>query len=106
MIAQLHMARECSQIRHDDVIAQFAVVGDVTVGHDHAVVADPGSALSCGGTPVDGHVFPDLVAIADNDLGGLALVVQILWGHADGGKGTDEVIPADGGAAAEHRVAH
>src|SRR5208282_493494 len=38
-------------VRHDDVAANLTIVGDVGIGHDQVVGADPGA--SCGAMPIE-----------------------------------------------------
>ena len=59
------MSGKCRIISEHGVIADFAVVGDVTVGHQPVVVAEPRDATALRCAAIDTAVFPDGIAIAD-----------------------------------------
>ena len=87
------MARECGCIGHDHAVADQAVVSNVGLGHDQAVVADFGEHAAAGSAAVNGDEFTYLVALADVRFGGLAFVLQILRRQSDGDRG-NTCVPA------------
>src|SRR3990172_10525893 len=70
-----HMSCEGCRIRHDDVAAEFAVMGDVRVGHEKVVVTDDGHTVAAQRGPVHGRVLPDGIPVPDDDA---RLFVQVL----------------------------
>jgi hypothetical protein len=58
------MAGQHRAIGHDDPIADLAVVGDVTIGHDETLIADPhrGIFLTRG---IDRYKFPNFTPLSD-----------------------------------------
>ncbi len=59
------MSRESRAVGHDDMIAQMAIVSNVTVCHKKVVVADSRNAASANRTAVQSHNLSHHVAIAD-----------------------------------------
>src|SRR6266550_7113068 len=89
-----YVTGERSGIRHDHAITEYAIVGNVGLCHEQAVVANPGQHFSAGGTAMDCHKLPDQVSPADACFGGLTFVFQILGGKANGNKRKDSrVLP-------------
>src|SRR5690606_19267195 len=88
----------------DRRIADQAVVGDMAIGHDPVVVADPGNAAALHRAAVDGAELPDDVAVADLEQGRLALVLLVLRILAYRGELEDPVTAADPGRPADHHV--
>jgi len=83
-------------VRHDDVVADHAVVRHMTVGHEQASVADDGGS---GGfrAAVDGDAFADDGLRSDLDVGLFPLVFQILRRRPHEGAGVDVgFFPDDG----------
>src|SRR5215203_5351914 len=61
-----YMTGEGGSVCHDDAVADQAVVRDVRLGHDEAVVADSREHSAAGSSPVNGDEFAYLVTLADN----------------------------------------
>ena len=91
-------------VRHNHVVAEDAVVRDVGLGHNQAVVAGRGQAAAALRAAMDGDELADAVAPPDARLGRLALVLQILRGQADGDEGEDVRVVADSGAPVNDAV--
>src|ERR1035437_7094878 len=105
-IADGDVAGEGDAVGHDDAIADARVVGDVDVGHEQVVAANGGDQSPALGSAMDGDEFADAVAVADAGLGALALVLEVLRGHAGGAVREEEVILADPGGAFEVVIGH
>ena len=63
---------------HDDAIADQAIVRDVGLGHDQAVVADFGQHAAAGSAAVNSYEFAYFVALANACFRRFAFVLQIL----------------------------
>jgi hypothetical protein len=72
------MAGQRGGVRHDDAIAEDAVVSNMGLGHDQAIVTYQSSHPPAGGPPVNRYKFANLVSTADLSLGGLPSIFQIL----------------------------
>lgn len=72
-----------------------AVVADVAVSHDEAIVANRG-VLSFAGCPVKGHVFSKNVVVADLKECGLVGVFSVLGIAADDAALSEIVVFAQG----------
>ena len=59
-----HFTGHLNRIAHDDIVADIAVVSNVAIGHDHAVLANLGDKLR-GRAAMYGNAFVQLSAIAD-----------------------------------------
>ena len=68
-------------------LPDVAVVRHVRVGHQQIVGADARDQSSARRAAVDGDELADAVAVADARFGALALVFEILRGHADAAVG-------------------
>jgi hypothetical protein len=84
------VAAEGAVVGEDDVVADLAVVGDVRVAEEEVVVADDRRRVDVGAA-VNRGVFPEDVAVADEEVGRLALILQVLGLSADGGEGEELV---------------
>src|SRR6266699_753895 len=59
------VASQSCGIRQNHVVADYAVMGNVGVGHDERVAADAGQASAFYRAAIDGHKFADSVVVAD-----------------------------------------
>src|SRR6516225_1372438 len=80
------MTRERRVVRHDNVVADLAVMGDVGADHEQAVIADPGDHSSACGARVHRHVFADRVVATDDKFRFLAPVLEVLRFKPDRGE--------------------
>lgn len=81
MIMQLDVAGQRSAIRHNDMIANGTIVGDMGIGHKQVVIAYLGNALVLLGAAVQGGKFANGVPVADfqpGDFIGVFFVLRIL----------------------------
>src|SRR5688572_8675688 len=85
-VAELHVAGECRAVRHDALAADDAVVRDVRVRHEQAVVTDRGHAAAARRAAVDRAELPEHVAVADLEPRRLTGVLAVLRGVADRGE--------------------
>ncbi len=77
------MAAQSCSIGEDDVVADYAVMGNVGVGHDQSMAADARQASALGGAAIDGNELADNVVVADLEARGLAFIAQVLRGESD-----------------------
>src|SRR6266849_4901924 len=89
------MASQSCGIRQNDVVADYAIMSDMGVGHDERVIADAGQASAFCGAAIDGDKFADGVVVADLEARGFVLVAQVLWGESDRGEREKAVARAD-----------
>src|SRR5579859_7389905 len=77
VILHHHVARQRRHVRHDDVVAEHAIVRDVAVGQNVIVRADARD-LAVTGRAVNRDIFAERVVIADFHARDAALPFQIL----------------------------
>lgn len=78
IVLNAHMPTEHDGVGHNHSIFDDAIMCDVRVGHEVAVVTDRRDAFVFFGTAIDGYAFAEHIAITDDDLCGRTLVGQIL----------------------------
>ncbi len=64
-ILDRNMAGEHDVVRHDDVVADAAIMRDVRIGQEEIVVADDGLAAEIGGAGVHRDAFADRAVLTD-----------------------------------------
>src|SRR5436309_10131317 len=72
-----YMASQSSGVGEDYVVADYAVMGNVAVGHDQRMAADAGQASALCGAAIDGDKFADGVVVTDFKARGFAFVTQV-----------------------------
>src|SRR5688572_28793532 len=97
VVADADVARYRGVVREDRVVAHDTVVRDVTVGHDPVVAADRRHAGILDRAAIQRAVLADRVAVADDELRALAVVLLVLRIVADRGELEDVVVDADDG---------
>src|SRR5258706_15769908 len=60
-----YVAGQGGGVGHNNPVTQEAVMRDVSLGHDEAVIADSGDPAAAGGAAVDRHKLPDPITPAD-----------------------------------------
>src|SRR5207302_6573917 len=90
-----HMAGQSRVVRHDDMVANLAIMCDVGADHEQPVLANAGHHAAAFGAGIHRHVFADRVVTADHETRFLAAVFQILGLEADRGEGEDARLFAD-----------
>ena len=85
-------------------IADAAIVRDMAVHHQEIVIAHPGHHAAAGRARVEGNIFANGIALADDQFARLAAILEILGRRADGGEGKHHVAFAERGAALDRRV--
>jgi hypothetical protein len=85
-------------------VAHLAVVADMNAGHQQAIRSKACHASAARGAAADRDVFADRVAVAHLERRRLAVVLQILWRHADRTKRMKGVVCADAGVPVEHHM--
>ena len=91
-------------MRQDNIIAHVAVVSNMAGGHEHAVIAHPGHTSATGGPDMHSDVLPDLVPVANDQLGRLAIIARMVRGPAEVCKIADRAVRPDGGVALDDRM--
>jgi hypothetical protein len=74
-------------------------MGDMGVGQQPVVVADPGHPAAAAGPAIDGDELADHVAVADRQFDAFAAVLLVLRVAADRRVPVDAVVAADAGGA-------
>ena len=103
-VADLDMPGERRGIRHYDVIADPAVVGDMGLGHEKVIVTDRSKSAATRGAAVDRDEFTDLVALADFGCSGFTRVLKILRRQADRNERENARTLADRGPSVYNNV--
>ena len=99
-----HVAAQGCGVGQDDVIADYAIVSHMSVGHDERLIADARQAAAFCGAAIDGDKLPDTVVVADLKAGRLAAVTQILRRQSDGGEREEAVAGANFRRAGDSNV--
>ncbi len=99
-----YVAAQRGRIRHDDVVADLAVMRDVGVSHDEVVIAESGATTPFRCSPIDGNELSNLVVIADFKASGFTRVANILRSQTDRSELVEAVVRADFGFAFDHHV--
>src|SRR5438552_454129 len=82
------------------------IMRDVDIRHQQIVVADAGQHAAALGAAMNGHELANAVAASDARFRCLALVLQILWRHANSAIGIKNIILADRGGTFHINVGH
>src|SRR5260221_505990 len=82
-VCYLHVTGESGGVRHDHVVADLAIVGDMDLRHQQAVITDPGQTATAGGSAMHGDELPDIVSLADLNAGRFPPVFQVLRSKPD-----------------------
>src|SRR3989344_5225579 len=100
----LRLARRSGESPRRRGASRGAVVRNVRVSHDPVVVTDLRHALVLHRAGVEGRELADGVAVTDDQLRGLALVLLVLRVGTQGSELVDRVVAADGGHAFDHTM--
>src|SRR5947208_2058137 len=79
-----YMASQSCGVGQNNVIADYAIMRDMRVGHDERVIANAGQASALCRAAIDGDKFADGVVVADFKARRFAFVTQVLRGESDG----------------------
>ena len=89
----------------DAVVSDYTIVGDVHIGHNQGVAADPGDELAAGlGAPVDSGALAYGHVVTHLDIGNLPFVFQVLRDGTDHGAREYLAVPAHPYITIDHRV--
>src|SRR5512138_3476806 len=83
MIADRNMTSQTRRIRKNEMAAEMTVMGNVHIGHQEILRPNGGCPTALYRRPVDCHIFPENVVVADDHLGLFAVVIQMLRRGAD-----------------------
>jgi hypothetical protein len=89
------MTGEGGGVCHDDAIADQAVVRDVRLRHNQAIIARFSQHSAAGSTPMNRNKLAYLVSPADVRFRRFAFVLEILRSQSDGYKRKDVSAVAD-----------
>src|SRR5215813_4468291 len=98
------MAGEGGCVRHDYMVANQAIVRDVSLRHQKTVVADLCDAATAGGAAMNGDKFPNSSSTADYCPCFFARKFQILWWQSDRDKRVNVRLITDHGAPVNNTV--
>ena len=59
-----HVSAQSCGVRQNDVVADYAVMGNVRVGHDQGMAADAGHASAFGGAAIQSYKLAHGVVVA------------------------------------------
>jgi hypothetical protein len=74
------------------MVADRAVVADMSVSHEEIIVANLGNTLGFAAASMDRDEFPKDVVVADYELGSSFAWIEFLWGCSDADMRRDVVI--------------
>jgi hypothetical protein len=77
-------------------------MGDMGIGHQHVVIADPRYAAALDTAAMDRNILANQVVVSDRQGGVLASVAEILGSRADIGERTNLVAGPDHRGTADH----
>jgi hypothetical protein len=77
------------------MVANEAIMGDMSVGHDQAITADLRELASLDGSAMDGDVLTDHVAVADLQAGRFATIREVLGSDAYGREGIYLIVTSE-----------
>src|SRR3989344_5141692 len=96
------MPRQAGAVGENRMIADTAVVRDMTIRHDEIVMADPRHTAAGNGAATERAILPDDVTVADLQPGRLALVTQMLGGVPQRRELIDSVVFSDARRSVDH----
>ncbi len=73
-------------VRHDHMVGDLTIMGDMGADHEQAVVANPGDHPAAGRSGVHRHIFADPIAAADDQCRRFAAIFEILRLEPDRGE--------------------
>ena len=103
-VTDMYVSGQCRVVGEHGMVPDCAVVCDMDICHDPVVVAHAGLAGVLHGTPIDGAVFANRIAVSDVQLRGFAGVLLVLRIVADGCELKDVVVLADDAGPLQHHV--
>ena len=103
--SHLHMTRQSGGVGQDVLVPEMAVVGHMGPGHEEVIVPHRGEAAAMLGAPMNRAVLPKYIPVADLQLGGGALKLQVLRFQTHGRMGEEDAVLADGRVGAHHHMA-
>jgi hypothetical protein len=77
-VTDVDVAGHCRVVRHNDLIANDAIMRHVHITHQQIARANGGHAAVLDCTPMQGHALTDGIVIPNDKLGWLACVLFIL----------------------------
>ena len=102
VIAHMHMPRERSVIGKNSVVANLAVMRDMTVGHNPIIVAYLSHADVLRGAAIQCAKFADDIPLANFQTGGLARIFFILRNFPYRGELKNFVLPTNARMPGNH----
>src|SRR5579884_1228525 len=105
VVTDLNVTCQRSAVRHDDVIAQPAIMRHMNIGHQQIMVADArGTPFRC--TAMHGDEFPKGIPVPNFESSLLSLIFHILRIETDRGIGEKPIFLARSGRSLDHDVRH
>ena len=92
---QMVVASQIGAINYQTVVAYISVVGDMSVDHEEAIVADLGEIAEFIRTAVYGNTFAKGIAISDAYFAELLVIGQVLGRSANNDVGEKMIISAN-----------
>jgi hypothetical protein len=103
-VGDLDMTGERRRIRHDDLVAELAVVSYVGLRHKEVVIPDLRETASAGCTAMDRDELADLIPLSDLSRGFFTAVLQVLWCEAERYEWKNVRVISDGCAAVNYHM--
>ena len=103
-VPDMNMACQRGVICKNNVAADFAVMGNVAIRHNQVMVSNTCHPATPNGSTVERGRFTNDVVIANNKLGGLVFVAQVLGWLAKTYKRVDLAVLANGAGTRNNRM--
>ncbi len=104
LVTDVNMASQHDIVGQDDVIAENAVMGDMRIGQEQAVVADAGDPATADRAAVHRHAFAYGAILTNDQCGIFTRLVKALRDTADHGHRVDLGAGADFGQTGHDSV--
>ncbi len=104
-VVNMYVAAQQDSIHQYHVVVDSAVVGDMTVGHEHVSMANSRNVILLFRTPVDGDALPKNVVVSDHYLSCRFLIAHVLWFAADHASWVQFVVGTKRRFPVQHHVA-
>ena len=93
IVPNADMAAQSGVVRHNNVIANQAVMSHVTGGHEHAVITNNGFTTPLRRADIHRHMLADEIILSNDELCVLPVIAEMLWRAAENSKGVNDGVP-------------
>jgi hypothetical protein len=98
------MTGKSCNVGHNDMVADFAIMGDMGIRHQQIMITDNRFSMAAGCSTMNRGIFADLVVGTNYQFSWFTFITEILRCATYHGKGTDQVSLANGRGAGDNRM--